>query len=120
MKNPVLLLCLLFAINSHVAYSQDKPDYFLGKWDVLVQGLPQGDAKFTIAFEETDGKLSGKMIDKEAKETPFTSVELGENAIRANFTAQGFDVYIKLSKAENDTVTGTMMDMFNASGTRIK
>jgi len=120
MKKLAVLLYFTFVMTSHVVYSQDKPDYFLGKWDVLIQGLPQGDAKFIITFEKTNGTLSGKMTDSEGKETPFTSVEPSENSIKANFTAQGFDVFIKLLKAEDDKVTGTMMDMFNASGARVK
>lgn len=36
------------------------------------------------------------------------------------FTAQGYDVYLRLDKKGDDHITGSMMDMFDAEGDRVK
>ena len=43
-------------------------DYFPGKWNVVVMGTPNGDAKMTFVLTRTDGKLAGAVQDSTGKE----------------------------------------------------
>lgn len=124
MKKPGSLLALLFllvlSLNSK-AQSQTPADYFVGKWNILVEGLPQGDSKMIVNLERKDGKLTGAILDSAKTEVAkFTKVEENENAVTMYFTAQGYDAYLRLEKNGDDKVKGSMMDMFDAKGERIK
>jgi hypothetical protein len=111
-----LILCFL-SMNS---YAQNKTDFFAGKWDVLVTGIPSGDAKMIISLERKDGKLDGTIkLGDETELTKFTSIEEKETSITLNFPASGYDVRLTLEKKDDNHVEGTLMDQFEAKGERI-
>jgi hypothetical protein len=111
---------LVLSLNAN-AQSQNSSDYFVGKWNVLVEGLPQGDTKMVVNFERKVGKLTGAILDSTQKEiSKFSNVEEKENDVTVYFTSQGYDVYMKLEKNGDDKVKGNMMDMFEAKGDRVK
>ncbi|MEI6950541.1 hypothetical protein V9K67_25380 [Paraflavisolibacter sp. H34] len=109
-------------LSLHVsAQAPDKGDYFSGKWNVLVEGTPGGDAKMIVNLERKDGKLGGAILDSTNKEVArFSKVEESEKSVTVYFTSQGFDVYMLLEKKDADHVAGSMMDLFDAKGDRIK
>lgn len=106
---------------SNAATAQQK-NFFTGKWDVLVTGTPQGDAKMVIEFIEKDGNLTGSVVDPSTKKeiSKLNKIELKEKSVTGYFTSQGYEVYLFLEKDGQDKVTGSLMDMFDASGTRIQ
>jgi hypothetical protein len=96
-------------------------DYFAGKWNILVKGLPNGDTKMMVVLDKKDTTLTGTILDSVGTETAkFSKVELKENEVTLYFTAQGYDVYLTMDKKDEDHVTGSMMGMFDAEGTRAK
>jgi hypothetical protein len=112
-----------FLILSFNANAQTPPpgDYYVGKWNVLVEGTPQGDGKMIIVLERKDGKLGGTITNKGATEpTMITRVEEKEKSITLYFTTTGYDVNLTLEKKDDDHVTGNMMDMFDTKGERVK
>ena len=114
---------LFFLILSFNANAQTQPakDYFAGKWNVQVEGTPQGDGKMVVALERKEGKLEGAITSKDAPEpNKITKVEEKEKSIILYFTANGYNVNLTLEKKDDDHVTGNMMDMFDATGERIK
>jgi hypothetical protein len=113
------LFLLMFSVNVH---AQTPPaDYFVGKWDVLVEGTPQGDGKMVVNLERKEGKLAGTIISKEgAAPTKIDRVEEKEKSVTVYFTSGGYNVYVFLEKKDDDHVTGSVMDMFDAKGNRIK
>ena len=118
-----LLAGLLFLVLSFTVNAQTQPakDYFAGKWDVLMEGLPQGDPKMIVDLQRKDGKLQGAILDSTQKETAkITSVEETEKSITVYFTTQGYDVNLELSKKDEDHVTASLMGMFDGKGVRIK
>lgn len=112
-----IICSLVFSIG---AKAQTHADYFVGKWNVLTTGLPSGDAKSVVTFERKDGKLIGSMVE-EGKPTKniFSKVEDKGKSVTGYFTASGYDVYIFLEKKDENNVTGSLMDMFDCTGTRI-
>jgi len=122
-KLNVLLAGLLFVILSFHGNAQTQPanDYYVGKWNVVVEGTPQGDGKMTILLERKDGKLGGTILPKEgADSTKITKLEEKEKGITLYFTANGYNVNLTLEKKDDDHVTGNLMDMFDAKGERVK
>ena len=122
MKKLSLIFIVIAGIFLSVnAKGQTKPDFFAGKWNVLVIGTPNGDSKMTFIIERKDGKLAGAVQDSTGKEiTKFTQIDEKDKAITAAFTVQSYDVTITLEPVDDDHVKGSMMDMFDAKGTRVK
>jgi hypothetical protein len=96
-------------------------DYFPGKWNVVVKGTPNGDAKMTFVIERKDGKLTGAVQDTTGKEmTKITSIDEKDKTITAAFTIQSYDVTLTLEPVDADNVKGSLMGMFDAVGIRVK
>jgi len=96
-------------------------DYFPGKWNVVVMGTPNGDAKMTFVIERKEGKLTGAVQDSTGKElTKITSIEEKDKTITAAFTIQSYDVTLTLEPVDADDVKGSLMGMFDAKGVRVK
>ncbi|MCW3807356.1 hypothetical protein [Plebeiibacterium marinum] len=97
-------------------------DYFVGKWKLLVEGTPNGDSEMLVTFERNEkGEMIGTSGDA-AGETPavkFNRVEVTDDSVTAYWVAQGYDVYIFLEKIDDNSVEGSLMDMFDASGSRV-
>ena len=114
------LFILLLSLNAN-AQSKSGGDYFTGKWNLLVKGLPDGDTKMSVNLEKKDTSYAGALNDSTGKEiAKFSKVEMKDTAVTVYFTAQGYDVYLRLNKKGEDHVTGTMLDMFDAEGDRVK
>jgi hypothetical protein len=97
-------------------------NYFAGKWDVLLKGLPQGDAHIKFNIADSAGHLKGVLVDTSAahKDTPLTNIEQANDKITLYFTTQGYDVNLMLTKKDDDHASGSLMGMFDAVADRVK
>lgn len=119
-KSGLIMVLALFI--AFTAKSQKSgADYFLGKWNLLVKGLPDGDTKMSINLEKKDTAYVGAISDSTGKEiSKFSKVELKDTTVTVFFTAQGYDVFVRLDKKGDDHVEGTMLEMFETVGDRAK
>ncbi len=118
-----ILAGVFFLVISFGAIAQTQPvkDYFPGKWDVLLEGLPQGDPRMFVSLQRKDGKLEGSILDSTQKATAkISKVEETEKVVTVYFTAQGYDVNLEMNKKDDDNVTVSLMGMFDGRGVRIK
>ncbi len=121
-------LSLLFAVVMGLfmtldTNAQTTEGTFEGKWNVTIFDTPNGDAQMTFVFENKDGKYTGVIQDANGVETSkVTGITMSQNDKRlyGDFTAEGYDINIMLNLVDNDHVKGNVMDMFDASGVRIK
>jgi hypothetical protein len=125
MKKFNLLLVSLIAFVFIAAKTQAQTaaaNYFTGKWDVLVKGLPQGDALLKFNIADSAGHKKGVLIDTTAahQDIPLTKIEQADDKVTLYFTAQGYDVSMVLTKKDDDHVTGSLMGMFQCTGERVK
>jgi len=124
MKKVIFLLGgLLLALLSTNTYAQSKPgmSYFVGKWNVLVKGTPNGDARMIMDLQAKKDSLSGVVRDSTGKEiSKISSLELTDTSVTVHFTAQEYEVYLVMNKKDDDNITGNLMGMFDAEGKRIK
>lgn len=96
-------------------------DYFAGKWSVLLKGIPQGDTRLIFVLDRADTTLAGVVQDTTGAEVAkLDKVELADSSITVYFSAQGYDVSLVMNKKDEDHVVGTLMNMFDAEGERIK
>ena len=110
-------MALFFGLNAKAQTT----DYFPGKWNVVVMGTPNGDAKLTFVLERKDGKLSGVVQDTTGKEmTKITQIDEKDKTITAAFTIQSYDVSLTMEPVDDDHVKGSLMGMFVAKGIRVK
>lgn len=123
MKKVVLMLLVMMMAMSAFAQTASKADktgeeFFLGKWELLVEGLPTGDAKMLLVVEKTaDGKYKGTIGGTDGSGiSPLTKVVIEPKTMTVNFNGQGFDVPLYLDKDKGETVTGSMNDMFDVTG----
>jgi hypothetical protein len=113
--------CFILLSSAAIAQSPSGADYFTGKWDMLVKGLPNGDTRMFVVLDKKDTTLAGSIQDSTGTEiSKFSKVELKDTTITVYFTAQGYDVYMTMNKKDGDHVAGSMMDMFDAEGSRAK
>ena len=117
-----LATAFLFLLSAGaMAQTSSGTDYFAGKWNMLVKGLPNGDTKMFVVLDKKDTALAGAIQDSAGTEiSKFSKVELKGDGITVYFTAQGYDVYMTMNKKDEDHVTGSMMDMFDAEGLRTR
>lgn len=114
------LFFLLLSTNVH-AQSKTGADYFEGKWNVLVKGTPNGDAKMFLVLDKKDSTLTGSVLDSTGKEmSKIDKVDLNEDKATVYFNTSGYDVNLEMDKKDEDHVTGSMMGMFDAEGERVK
>jgi hypothetical protein len=93
---------------------------FIGKWNLMVYGLPDGDTKMVMNIEKKEEKLTGTLTSTASTDPPLelTNVVVADSTLNASFSAQGMDItlFFKLKDAKN--VSGSMMDMFDIKGTK--
>lgn len=100
-------------------------DFFAGKWEITVVGLPDGDTRFVTDLVRKDGKLTGELKDPTGKKTEVTPIskveeEPGKKITLYMDTAQAGEVPIALTKTDDDHLEGQLMNMFDASAVRVK
>jgi hypothetical protein len=106
-----LLFAAVFSITGLNAQTSSAPESFLeGKWSVFVKGTPQGDVTMPVRFEVKEGKLKGYFTDLESKaEKPMDTAYYENEKYIMGFVIMGYD-----------SMTGSLMDMFDVEATRIK
>lgn len=123
MKKTAIILTgiLLLGVLNAGAQSKAGADYFAGKWSVLFKGTPNGDARMVFLLEQKNDSIAGVAQDTTGAEiSKLTDVTLKENEIAFSFTAQGYNVNLLLTRKDEDHVTGSLMNMFDAEGERRK
>ena len=94
---------------------------FLGKWDITMLGLPQGDVKCQLLLNEKDGKLAGtlKFGDPQPGEVVIVNPAIKDTVLTFNATLQNYDIDYNLSQNKEGQLNGTMYNgMFVVTGKR--
>jgi hypothetical protein len=124
MKNKIILLStlvLLMTFSFAFTSFNPSPEYFEGKWSVLIKGTPQGDATISMRFETKDGKTTGYFTEQGvAEEKKMSSAIISGDAINSAFFISGYDVTLTLKKVDDDRAKGDLLGMFDVEGTRVK
>ena len=128
MKKVNLILMMLFFGIAIQGFSQTTPaapatDFYVGKWEMLIIGTPNGDATMTTVLNRKEGKLTGTITPKtgdQKEEIKISNVEEVDGKITLYFTIQEYDVNVALEKVDDDNLKGSLMSMFDVKVKRIK
>ncbi len=113
------LFFLLLSLNANAQTTG--ASYFAGKWNVLIKGTPNGDAKMLVVLDKSDTTMTGVIQDSTGAEiSKIDKVELSGDKATVYFNAQGYDVNLEMDKKDDDHIAGSMMGMFDAEGERVK
>ncbi len=121
-KMSMLIAFALMMLAPLSLYAQSEPaDYFVGNWNVLIEGTPDGDTNMEVTILREEGKLVGSIAGGGEESMKFTKIEeKADKSITAYFSsASGYDVYLFLEKKDINSMEGSLMDMFDASAKRI-
>lgn len=121
MKKIIFALMMLMAGTATFAQTSNE-DFFIGKWKLFVEGLPTGDADMLLVIQKNDeGKLEGTIGGMDGSATSkLTKIVIKDKTLQVNFLGGGYDVPIYLDREKDGTITGSMNDMFDCTGTKIE
>jgi len=114
----ILSFCLIGSIAMQAQTTTASKD-FLGTWNMVFIGVPDGDVKCQLVLTDSLGKLSGiiKFADPKPGEAPIANPEVKDSVITFNATLQGYDVDFYLTRKMDNTLNGTMYNnMFEVNG----
>jgi hypothetical protein len=124
MKKVSMLLFLLVASTVFGTFLQASApeDFFTGKWEIIITGTPNGDAKFLTNLSRKDGKLTGELSDPSGTNPVIAIDKVDENgnSMTIYFRTQEYDVNISLEKVDDNILKGSLMNMFDASAKRVE
>jgi hypothetical protein len=119
----ILLVCALvfsFGVSSAQDVTADEA-YYMGTWDVMIKGTPNGDVNMPMTIEKKDGKLLGKVVNPESKEeVVFSEIAVKGTDLTFAFSMMGYDLTMVLTKKDDDHANGKLMDMFDCEAVRKK
>jgi len=117
----VLVILFVLSITTAVKAQTSNTEYFSGKWSVILKGTPNGDAKMIFVLEKKVDSLTGVVLDTTGNQiSKIDKAELKDTTVTLYFNAQGYDVSLVLNRKDEDHVTGSLLNMFDAEGERIK
>lgn len=121
MKKFSALLFFFIALFFSSATMAQSSDYFVGDWEVQIKDTPMGTISVVLTLERVDGKLAGKFVDKASGvETKMNQITEQGTGLTLSFTAEGYgDLYLTLQRADDENVTGSLMDSFAVEGKRV-
>jgi hypothetical protein len=120
-KLSILVFFFAALLFSSSTMAQTTEDYFVGEWNVQIKDTPMGTISVLLTLERVDGKLVGKFVDAASStETKMNDITEGDNSLTLNFTSEYGDLYFTLQREDEENVSGSLMDSFAVSGTRVK
>ncbi len=115
MKKALLIIAGIILFASQIGFAQENnSDFFIGKWNVTIIGTPNGDAKFVLKVDKAETGLTAFIIGENEKSQKVDRVETKTNGLTVYWFAEGYDVYLTLTKKEDGKVDGDLMSMFTA------
>jgi hypothetical protein len=119
----ISIIILVFTANTGTINAQEKitgEKYFIGKWNLMVYGLPDGDTKMVLNIDKKDNQLTGNLGDPAKSDPPLelTGIEIADSTLNASFSAQGMDITLSFKIKDDKNITGNMLNMFDIKGTK--
>lgn len=121
MKKLLFVLMMLVACTATFAQTSNE-DYFIGKWKLSVKDLPTGDKEvLLIIVKNEEGRLEGGIGRMDGSEfSELKEIIVKDNTLQLLFVGGGFNVSMSLSRKEDGGVIGSVMNMFECTGTKME
>lgn len=111
----MVLILTVYSVKAQVT----EGDFFIGKWNVIVEGTPSGDSKMEVLVEEKDGEIVCFMKNETGEFSQVDRLEITNEEFTAYWNTGGYNVYLFMEKTDDNEIEGTLMDMFDATGERV-
>ena len=101
--------------------ANETAEYYLGEWNMLIEGTPNGDSNMHVVIKKEDGGWSGyiDVPESDGDDIVFESIEVDGDELLFTFFSQGFHVEIWLEKENANKAVGYLLDSFDVTATRI-
>lgn len=114
-----VVAALLFAgINASAQTPEEKS--FLGKWELTISGMPDGNMVIPLTVSFEDDTLKGSIVTPSDEKMTFDTISVDEDVLLAEFEAEGFVVNLELSLEEDGTLSGYLMNAFSIKGKKVE
>jgi len=121
LSQTLIIAFVLFAgVAANAQSKTETENFYIGKWKLMVFGLPNGDTEMILKIEKKDGELTGTIGAGNGSDTPLSKAGINKNTLEFNFIGNGFNVPVYLDKKGDKKVEGSMNDMFDIQGTKIE
>ncbi|HOU02293.1 MAG: hypothetical protein GT600_10485 [Bacteroidales bacterium] len=86
-------------------------DFFVGKWDIVVQGLTNYDINLSVDIKKIEGEIKGEISMPSFGVTgvELQGITIADSTLAVNTGAIGFDMPLILTKKDEKTLTGSLM-----------
>lgn len=95
-------------------------DYFADNWEVMLMGTPSGDVTMIFHLTRDDGNLKGVITNEYNDDvTEIEAIVEREDSITFFWTAEGHYINVDFKIVDDNSMTGSLMGMFNATADRV-
>ena len=96
-------------------------DPYAGKWNMVILGTPQGDAKMLMEIKRENGKLTGTITPEMdgAKAVEINSLTETAEGITVEFEMMSYNLSVDLKRVDDMSLNGKLMNMFDVTADRV-
>lgn len=124
MKKVVLVFLSMFLMLLGTANGANaavnEPKDFVGKWQVTVAGMPDGDLSMIANLKMEGNKLAGTLSSEGYGEIKIDEIVTKDKNATLYFSASGYDISLTFKLKDADNGVGDMLEMFDAVWKRVK
>ena len=120
MRNLKVLFTVMLLLSSVTLFAANQTDdFFVGKWEVTVITDSGEEFKTTMNIVRTDGKLGGTISMPDGNEIPIKKIDEKQDAITIFMEGNGQEFYMNVSKVDENSFKGDIMERVDFKGKRI-
>lgn len=115
----------LFAILSFVllaivaSASGNKTEFFLGKWNVEINGTPGGDSKLLVDLKQVGDELKGTVSSKKDGTVDIKEAELTSEGMLVSFKSGWFTVELLMKEKDANHCTCKLAGRYDGQSVRV-
>lgn len=116
-----IAMVLLVSVASFAQEKKGNEEFFLGKWQLMVESLPTGDSEMLLVLtRDSENQLEGTIGGLDGSGTiNLSKITVEEKSLTVYFISESYNVPLYLDKEDDGTVSGNMFDMFDVTGKKI-
>ena len=116
-----IAMVLLVSVASFAQEKNGNEEFFLGKWQLMVEGLSTGDSEMLLVLtKDSENQLEGTIGGLDGSGTiNLSKITVEEKSLTVYFISESYNVPLYLDKEDDGTVSGNMFDMFDVTGKKI-
>ena len=120
MRNLKVLFTVMLLLSSVTLFAANQTDaFFVGKWEVTVITDSGEEFKTTMNIVRTDGKLGGTISMPDGNVIPINKIDEKQDAITIYMEGNGQEFYMNISKVDDNSFKGNIMERIDFTGKRI-